>query len=310
MPPSAVDANIRSLNRTWLCKVTQVLIDHYQTTLQEKLTTIRTKSLSSPVTCHALSWTRRSYGKRLTQAVISKFYQTINETKTRVTISLPNEMDTTPAPSRATTLPNQTPKRARSSPTPSPADIGKRSHREGTPLLFSLSDSSSPSTPSESSPRDPGSANLSSFCAFLDQQTTPQSPSKSRRVSRPCPPRTRSQSVPNATILTTTKPVPITPSTTIISATKPYYHQTKDKSLWKLPALKKSTLIIGSSNLNRITKTSSDTEIHSYPGAQIHHIQSILESYDHNPKPTTIILHVRIRTKENPISRPLILISK
>ncbi|ESO90772.1 hypothetical protein LOTGIDRAFT_163654 [Lottia gigantea] len=200
-------------------------------------------------------------------------------------------MDTTPAPSRATTLPNQTPKRARSSPTPSLADIGKRSHREGTPLLFSLSDSSSPSTPSESSPRDPGSANLSSFCAFLDQQTTPQSPSKSRRISRPSPPRTRSQSVPNATILTTTKPVPITPSTTIISATKPYYHQTKDKSLWKLPALKKSTLIIGTSNLNRITKTSSDTEIHSYPGAQIHQIQSILESYDHDPKPTTIILH-------------------
>ncbi|ESO90896.1 hypothetical protein LOTGIDRAFT_163784 [Lottia gigantea] len=33
-------------------------------------------------------------------------------------------MDTTPAPSRATTLPYQTPKRARSSPTPCPADIG------------------------------------------------------------------------------------------------------------------------------------------------------------------------------------------
>ncbi|ESO91802.1 hypothetical protein LOTGIDRAFT_163162 [Lottia gigantea] len=314
MKTSAVDANIRSLNRTWLSKVTQVLIDHYQNTLQEKLSTIRTKSLSSPavdrIVSHALSWARRSYGKRLTQAVITKFYQTINETKTRVTISLPTEMDTTPAPSRATTLPNQTPKRARSSPNPSPADIGKRSRREGTPLLFSLSDSSSPSTPSESSPRDPGSANLSSFCAFLDQQTTPQSPSKSRRVSRPSPPRTRSQSVPNATILTTTKPVPITPSTTIISATKPYYHQTKDKSLWKLPALKKSTSIIGSSNLNRNTKTSSDTEIHSYPGAQIHHIQSILESYDHDPKPTTIILHIRIRTEENPISTPLILISK
>ncbi|ESO90535.1 hypothetical protein LOTGIDRAFT_164122 [Lottia gigantea] len=231
MKTSAVDANIRYLTRTWLSKVTQVLIDHYQTT--EKLTTIRTKSLSSPavdrIVSHALSWARRSYGKRLTQAVISKFYQTINETKTRVTISLPT-------------------KRARSSPTPNPADIGKRSRREGTPLLFSLSDSSSPSTSTESSPRDPGSTNLSS-CAFLDQQTTPQSPSKSRRVSRPSPPRTRSQSVPNATILTTTKPVPITPSTTIISATKPYYHQTKDKSLWKLPALKKSTLIIGSSNL-------------------------------------------------------------
>ncbi|ESO85717.1 hypothetical protein LOTGIDRAFT_155210 [Lottia gigantea] len=114
MKTSAVDANIRSLNRTWLCKVTQVLIDHYQTTLQEKLTTIRTKSLSSPavdrIVSHALSWARRSYGKRLTQAVISKFYQTINETKTRVTISLPTEMDTTPAPPRATTLPNQTPK--------------------------------------------------------------------------------------------------------------------------------------------------------------------------------------------------------
>ncbi|ESO93443.1 hypothetical protein LOTGIDRAFT_175567 [Lottia gigantea] len=246
MKTSAVDANIRSLNRTWLCKVTQVLIDHYQTTLQEKLTTIRTKSLSSPAVdrfvSHALSLARRSYGKRLTQAVISKFYQTINETKTRVTISLPTEMDTTPAPSRATTLPNQTPKRARSSPTPSPADIGKRSRREGTPLLFSLSDSSFPSTPSESSLRDPGSANLSSFCAFLDQQTTPQSPSKSRRVSRPSPPRTRSQSVPNATILTTTKPVPITPSTTIISATKPYYHQTKDKSSWKKAQQNLSTL--------------------------------------------------------------------
>ncbi|ESO93167.1 hypothetical protein LOTGIDRAFT_175602 [Lottia gigantea] len=155
-------------------------------------------------------------------------------------------MDTTPAPSRATTLPNQTPKQARSSPTPSPAGIANH--------------------PSVS----------------IQVETCIQT----------FPPRTRSQCVPNATILTTTKPVPITPSTTIISATKPYYHQTKDKSLWKLPALQKSTLISGSSNLNRITKTSSDTEIHSYPGAQIHHIQSILESYDHDPKPTTITLHV------------------
>ncbi|ESP02098.1 hypothetical protein LOTGIDRAFT_157247 [Lottia gigantea] len=84
MKTSAVDANIRSLNRTWLSKVTQGLIDHYQTTLQEKLTTIRTKSLSSPavdrIVSHTLSWARRSYGKRLTQAVITKFYQTINET--------------------------------------------------------------------------------------------------------------------------------------------------------------------------------------------------------------------------------------
>ncbi|ESP01358.1 hypothetical protein LOTGIDRAFT_111607 [Lottia gigantea] len=74
-----------------------------------------------------LSWARRSCRKRLTQAVITKFYQTINETKTRVTIFLPTEMDTTPAPSGVTTLPNQTPKQSQNSPTPTPADIGKRS---------------------------------------------------------------------------------------------------------------------------------------------------------------------------------------
>ena len=305
MKTSTVDANIRSLNRTWLSQVTQALINHYQTTLQEKLTTIRSKSLSPPaidrIISHALSWARRSYGKRLTPAVVTKFYQTINETKARVTISLPTEMDIdhhTPILSRVA---NQTPKRARSSPTPSPADVGKRSRREGTPLLFSLSDSttsssSSPSTPSESSPRDPGSVNLSAFCAFLDQQATPPSPTR----SRPSPRRTRSQSVPNAAVVTTTKPVPITPSTTIVSATKPFYHQTKDKSSWKLPSLQKSTLIIGSSNLNRITKATSDTEIHSYPGAQIHHIQSILESYDQDPKPTTVILHVGLNNRDQP----------
>lgn len=305
MKTSAVDANIRSLNRTWLSKVTQTLIDHYQTTLQEKLTTIRAKSLSPPavdrIISHALSWARRSYGKRLTQAVVTKFYQTINETKARVTIQLPTEMEIdqqTPAPTRVNTLSKPTPKRVRSSPTPSPADVGKRSRREGTPLLFSLSDSSSSTTPSQSSPRDDGSANLSSFCNYLDQQPSLSSPTKSNPVSRPSPRRTRSQSVPNATLLTATKPVPITPSTTILSTTKPFYHQTKDKSSWKLPPVQKSTLIIGSSNLNRITKATPDTEIHSYPGAQIHHIQSIIESYDHDPKPATVMLHVGLNNRD------------
>ncbi|ESO95997.1 hypothetical protein LOTGIDRAFT_174980 [Lottia gigantea] len=79
----------------------------------------------------------------------------------------------------------------------------------------------------------------------------------------------------------------------------PSRHANQNKESWSLPAVTKSNLILGSSNLNRIdrSKINSNTQVESYPGAKIDHIIQILKKHQQQPAsnsidPDNIIFHI------------------
>ena len=76
---------------------------------------------------------------------------------------------------------------------------------------------------------------------------------------------------------------------------KPNYHTGgNNKHTWQLPPITHKTLLIGSSNLARITntKTNPNTQIEAYGGAKISHITKIIKSYKHTQHPDNIIFQV------------------
>ena len=96
----------------------------------------------------------------------------------------------------------------------------------------------------------------------------------------------------------------------------PTSHKTDNfgKDAWRLPKLNKPVLILGSSNLNRITRsTSSDIQIESYPGASFRHIKQIVDNYHFSVAPTHIFLSIGLnsrnalpRTTSNPEMRTML----
>jgi len=82
---------------------------------------------------------------------------------------------------------------------------------------------------------------------------------------------------------------------------KPSYYKTAFKTSWRWPKSEKPVLVIGASNLNRITKSSSDQiEIHSYPGARFSNFTDMLKHLNvdtiHN-HPKSIIVHMGINDR-------------
>ncbi len=82
----------------------------------------------------------------------------------------------------------------------------------------------------------------------------------------------------------------------------------KRGSPWVLPRLTRSTVIIGDSNLSRISDITSfnDLEIHCFPGMKLHTAQSAVSSYHHGPEtrepaaePKNIIVSVGINDRDN-----------
>jgi hypothetical protein len=79
-------------------------------------------------------------------------------------------------------------------------------------------------------------------------------------------------------------------------------HEGTSKSIWALPIVKKPILVLGDSNLCKISSSpTKDTQIESFPGAQFHHINNILKRYEHTEKPDKIIISIGINNrKSNP----------
>jgi hypothetical protein len=82
-----------------------------------------------------------------------------------------------------------------------------------------------------------------------------------------------------------------------ISVTK---HEGQYKKSWQLPEAKKSLLVIGDSNLGRISSSpTQDVQIQSYPGAHFHHMTDILKEYQHTAKPDNLIISIGINNRSS-----------
>lgn len=72
------------------------------------------------------------------------------------------------------------------------------------------------------------------------------------------------------------------------------------KKDWTIPKVSQPNLIIGDSNLIRITNpTNHRVQIEAYPGAKISHMLGLVQSYQHQEKPDTITFNIGTNEREN-----------
>ena len=81
-----------------------------------------------------------------------------------------------------------------------------------------------------------------------------------------------------------------------------FLRQGHSTTSWSLPPLKKDTILVGDSNLARLSYIPSHWHAYSYSGANIDHLHSIFSKYAHpNYQPKNIILSVGINNRnQNP----------
>lgn len=84
----------------------------------------------------------------------------------------------------------------------------------------------------------------------------------------------------------------------------------RDRSRWKLPAIKSRVVVIGDSNINRATNVETEVrsiEFHSFPGAKLKHFQNLLSpslSPQDTPKAVILSIGMNNRTGRRPNFEP------
>ena len=84
------------------------------------------------------------------------------------------------------------------------------------------------------------------------------------------------------------------------SPCRPNTHPNQPKSSWKLPLIEKTVLVIGDSNLSRITSTTNkNIQVESYPGAKICHGNTLVKNYSYPAQPDKVILSFGINNRSS-----------
>lgn len=79
-------------------------------------------------------------------------------------------------------------------------------------------------------------------------------------------------------------------------------HDSKEKNRWELPSCDSKVMILGDSNLSRVTKVDSpvnSVEVHAYHGAKLFHFNRLLTCLETHDTPSTVILSVGINSRDN-----------
>ena len=88
------------------------------------------------------------------------------------------------------------------------------------------------------------------------------------------------------------------------SATGPqvFSHSGNDKPKWKLPQCRSKVVVLGDSNLARVTKVDepvNSIEIHAFHGAKPFHFDNLFTHEEPRHTPTTVILSIGINSRDN-----------
>ena len=89
-----------------------------------------------------------------------------------------------------------------------------------------------------------------------------------------------------------------------ISGLQLHTYDAGQKSTWTLPAGQSKVIVLGDSNLSRITKVntpSNSVEIHSYSGAKPCHFERLLSTHDTIENPSAVIINIGINSRDNKI---------
>jgi hypothetical protein len=91
------------------------------------------------------------------------------------------------------------------------------------------------------------------------------------------------------------------PRNTQTTATGPQITLHRERSRWKIPPINSRTVVLGDSNLSRVTNSETKVrsiEFHSFPGANIKHFENLLSPTPYRQNtPKTVILSVGINNR-------------
>ena len=239
-----VQAKFRDLSKTYMDGAINIMKDHYKTTSTDlasklKLNTLDKDSFSKAKNI-ATTWAKKNYRQKLSENTLKEFDKQCDEINNQKT------RETTPLASTS----NQ-------------------------PSTEHKADKRAPVKPSVSHVNTPLASNLSETPKRKRETTPPNSPSspsgehgelETNSPSVKSPPTKHSRT-------STARQSPRGPKKSF----KPYRDE-GPKHSWTLPLIKHSTVIIGDSNLNRITKSHSPLmHICSFPGAIFSNVKNLLQ---------------------------------
>lgn len=265
-PNTQLFENLNKTHMTWAQNVASVMTDHYTAKISEIQGRISAHSLSAlnikQFSKSGIEWARQKYGKKLRDSEVAEFYRIINalEKKNFQTPIKPNQNQFLKTPVKSS--------------------------------VFQI-----PSKPRKKSPTKPALSPINGSNAFSPLAVPLDSPKRKHAFSPPATPtkRPRNKSIvkpglprPNLSFAQALK----SPSTFLKNQ-----HSSLNKNQWQLPKIIKSTLVLGASNLARITRCSQDIQIESFSGAKISHLIKIIQTYKHQGFADRIIFNIGTNDK-------------
>ena len=277
---------------TFITDSIKALNHHYEARISELLGYLRSQRIPNNTVRKganvAMRWAKKNFGKKLTTKTTEKFQQIVS--------SIP---PLSPTPGNSKTSP---PAASRTQSPLTPDDCPTLESRF-TPVDIAGHDI--PSTPGASKTTPPVAStnqrlpnpdewptldSLKTSDWFTPVDTTlspgnPYNPDPDQSPPIPQPKRRRIKS----------------PRNTQTTATGPQITLHRERSRWKIPPINSRTVVLGDSNLSRVTNSETkvrSTEFHSFPGANIKHFENLLSPTPHRQNtPKTVILSVGINNR-------------
>lgn len=299
IPNSDVIQSIQQVNRTWATSVVQVLVNHYRTQLDFLRGSLSGWKMSSADRVlyrnKALQWARQNFGKKLKNDTIQALDNLLADVCKLPVKNTKDARDTNACPETQQISQELQPQRASASEggdLVAPSTPGKRRR------------SSSPT--GGQTPKRTCTTRKSLHDLYDRMPTTKPVPQTARPASYSAaaksPPLAHSRTLP----ATKTKKDPVVHR--FPRNDKKRGQQIHEK--WEIPKVKKDILILGASNLARITVSRrSDAQIVSYPGLRLDHLLRLLQGFkygtgsqDPGLKPSKVVINVGINDRERSIS--------
>lgn len=271
---SGIKEKISEVNKAWVTSVTQALLTHYQTQVDFLTGCVKPFNLSAFDLCRnidtAKNWARRNFGNKLKLQTLSEFDRIV-----RATFEPPIK--------KSAKVTNQAPLQSASG-----AQRGG-----GSPVGGAQGVSGQVSTPRKRR------------LSVTPESCPPRkdTPKRARGDSQ-APPKTYAQ---------VAKSPPSRPGTSKRSLFNkvrrfPNLNGAKGQrihSIWEIPKVAKDVLVIGTSNLSKISSVGqNDAQVLSYPGLKLYQLLSLLQAFkygvgsaDPGLKPSKVVLSVGLNDR-------------
>ena len=307
MPTQSVSKKVREVNDGWVKNMTHALITHYQSQMDFLQGALKASNLSptdlAVATQKAKQWATRNFGKRLQMATLSKFDQVVKNLGSSKPSVRP-----TPPPKTTPTKPGPNPTKPAPKPTwgllpEVPEMVRDAVNAFSSKRRRSLSAPDGSSTQAQAAKRVCTSPKPVRKPVALTQASE-RPCTGPKPVQKPPSFADKAKSPPRANS-SNRKPAPKAPRVFKFPHLKPAQRGNRLNSVWEIPRVTKDILVLGDSNLSRVSHVArDDAHVLSYPGLKLQSLLTLLQGFKFgsgspNPgrKPGRVVLSVGINDK-------------